>query len=192
MGILLNLIPFIIECFLYFYSFILLYITYFAKKEGKKRAFINNLTNSIILILSLTINLIIVNFLNISNIDFIVFPFDIFMLGFILLFLPSFFLTIIHEKKKFKREKSKPNEIYLLPSQILPLKYDIYRKLTHLVVLGIILFYFTLGFWIQNIFVYILNFLPSIVSELFNSIFLIEANIMIFTQYLVVFLVGIS
>ena len=72
------------------------------------------------------------------------------------------------------------------------MKYDIYRKLTHLVVLGIILFYFTLGFWIQNIVVYFLEFLPKIVSELFYSIFQIERNIMIFTQYLVVFLVGIS
>ncbi len=78
------------------------------------------------------------------------------------------------------------------PLKILPLKYDFYRKLTHLVVLAIILFYFTLGFLVKNFFVYLLNFFPEFFSDLFFSIYTIEKNPMIFTQYLVVFLVSIS
>ncbi|MEJ2250808.1 MAG: phosphatidate cytidylyltransferase, partial [Candidatus Lokiarchaeota archaeon] len=75
----------------------------------------------------------------------------------------------------------------------IPLKYDIYRKLTHLIVLGIILFYFTLGFLLQNFFYYIFLSLPNFVISLVHSIFIInEGSIMIFTQYLVTFLVGIS
>ncbi|NVM43569.1 MAG: phosphatidate cytidylyltransferase [Candidatus Lokiarchaeota archaeon] len=74
----------------------------------------------------------------------------------------------------------------------LPFKYELYRKLTHLVVLGITFFYFTLGFLVQNIFVYILDFFPSIISDFFFSIYNMEENKMIFTQYLVVFLVGAS
>jgi dolichol kinase len=108
------------------------------------------------------------------------------------MFLPSSFLVILNEKKKLKIKEPTLEENNASQSQVLPLKYDIYRKLTHLVVLGIILFYFTLGFWIQTLFIYILDFLPTIVSEVFFSLFLIEDNIMIFTQYLVVFLVGIS
>ncbi|MHA1727070.1 MAG: hypothetical protein ACTSXH_19890 [Promethearchaeota archaeon] len=74
----------------------------------------------------------------------------------------------------------------------LPYKYEIYRKLTHLVVLGIIFFYFILGFLIKNFFVLIFSFLPVQVSTLFYLLFDVEDNIMIFTQFLVVFLVGIS
>ncbi|MHA1805907.1 MAG: hypothetical protein ACTSU4_15435 [Promethearchaeota archaeon] len=74
----------------------------------------------------------------------------------------------------------------------LPYKYEIYRKLTHLVVLGIIFFYFTLGFLIKNFFILIFSFLPVQVSTLFYLLFDVEDNIMIFTQFLVVFLVGVS
>ncbi len=64
--------------------------------------------------------------------------------------------------------------------------------MTHLVVLGIILFYFTLGFLVQNLFVYLLKFTHKFVSDIFYSIYNIEEDKMVFTQYLVVFLVGIS
>jgi len=96
------------------------------------------------------------------------------------------------EKKKLKQK----NRFYIIRKEIkneIPLKYDIYRKLTHLVVLGIILFYFSLGFLLQNFFYYILLTLPDFISSLVYSIFIIEeGGIMIFTQYLVTFLVGIS
>ena len=187
-----NFISFIIVCFLYSYALILFYITFSAKSKGEKGAFVNNFINSLIFVLSISINLLIVNFSNLSNINFIVFPFDILMIGFIIFFLPLFYIFILNEKRKIKKGKGNYNKFNQISLQVLPLKYDIYRKLTHLVVLGIILFYFTLGFWIQNIVVYFLEFLPKIVSELFYSIFQIERNIMIFTQYLVVFIVGIS
>ncbi len=71
-------------------------------------------------------------------------------------------------------------------------RYEIIRKLTHLVVLGIIFFYFTLGFLIQNFFYTILSYFPVSVYDLFHSLFSMEKDVMIFTQFLVVFLVGIS
>ncbi len=99
---------------------------------------------------------------------------------------------MILEKNKTKK-KAKP-DLELIPQKpdILPLKFDIYRKLSHLVVVGITLFYFILGFLVQNIFVYIFHFLPDLVSNLFFSVYNIESDKMVFTQYLVVFLVGIS
>ncbi|MFX0046914.1 MAG: hypothetical protein ACFE8G_01985 [Candidatus Hermodarchaeota archaeon] len=169
----------------------MLYIAVLAKKKSEKGAFINNIVNSIILITSITIN-IILNTLNISNIGFIVFPFDIFVIIFIIVFLPHFFFSVYREKRKYTLiEKTLEDEQSILTEE-LPFKYELYRKLTHLVVLGIAFFYFTLGFLVQNIFVYVLDFFPSIISDFFFSIYNIEANKMIFTQYLVVFLVGVS
>jgi len=116
------------------------------------------------------------------------------MIIFIIFFLPLFYYSIYREKRIVKRDlKEKPwKEDFSLLSEVLPFKYELYRKLTHLVVLGIVFFYFTLGFLVQNIFVYVLEFFPNFISEIFFSIYNIEANKMIFTQYLVVFLVGIS
>ncbi|MFX0033246.1 MAG: phosphatidate cytidylyltransferase [Candidatus Hodarchaeota archaeon] len=85
------------------------------------------------------------------------------------------------------KNKSDPNSF-----KALPLKYEIYRKLTHLIVLGIIFFYFTLGFLVQNLFVYLFEILPEFLSELFFSVYYNIDDQMIFTQYLVVCLVGIS
>ena len=169
----------------------MLYIALLAKKKSEKGAFINNLANSLILIISISIN-ITINALNISNIGFIVFPFDIFMIIFVIFFLPHFSFSIYREKRSFRLKEKTMEENALHLTEELPFKYELYRKLTHLVVLGIVFFYFTLGFLVQNFFVYILDFFPSIVSDFFFSIYNIEANKMIFTQYLVVFLVGVS
>jgi len=187
----LNLLSIIITFILYIYGLISLYIALLAKKKSEKGAFINNLVNSLILIISISINMTI-NALNISNIGFIVFPFDIFMIIFIIFFLPHFSFSVYREKRKFRlKEKTmEENAIYL--TEELPFKYELYRKMSHLVVLGIAFFYFTLGFLVQNFFVYILDFFPNIISDFFFSIYNIESNKMIFTQYLVVFLVGVS
>ena len=186
-----NLLSIIITFILYIYGLISLYIALLAKKKSEKGAFINNLVNSLILIISISINMTI-NALNISNIGFIVFPFDIFMIIFIIFFLPHFSFSVYREKRKFRlKEKTmEENAIYL--TEELPFKYELYRKMSHLVVLGIAFFYFTLGFLVQNFFVYILDFFPNIISDFFFSIYNIESNKMIFTQYLVVFLVGVS
>ncbi|GAJ00014.1 unnamed protein product, partial [marine sediment metagenome] len=121
----------------YLYGLISLYTALLAKKKGEKGAFINNLVNSLILIISITINLITINFLHVSNIDFIIFPFDIFMIIFIIFFLPLFYYSIYREKRIVKRDlKEKPwKEDFSLFSDVLPFKYELYRKLTHLLVL---------------------------------------------------------
>ena len=186
-----NLLSIIITCILYLYGIILLYIAFLAKKRNEKGAFINNIVNSLILIFSISIN-ITINVLNISNIGFIVFPFDIFMIIFIVFFLPHFSLSVYREKRRFRLIEKTMEEDTSNLTEELPFKYELYRKLTHLVVLGIAFFYFTLGFLVQNFFVYVLDFFPSIISEFFFSIYNIETDKMIFTQYLVVFLVGVS
>jgi len=187
----LDTLSIIITCILYFYGLISLYIAFLAKKRDEKEAFINNLVNSLIFIVSITIN-IAINSLKFSNIGFIVFPFDIFIIIFVIFFLPLFSLSIKREKKKVRLKEKHIEEENSKLTEDLPFKYELYRKLTHLIVLGIAFFYFTLGFLVQNIFIYILEFFPNIISEFFFSIYNIEANKMIFTQYLVVFLVGVS
>jgi CDP-diglyceride synthetase len=187
-----NILSLIVVSILYGFGIILLYISYLSKKKEDRGAYINNISNSIIFIISITLNLIIVNFLEFSNIDFIIFPFDVFMLIFILIFLPLFYISIYREKKSIQLRYSENPTYSFSTTKELPLKYDFYRKLTHLVVLAIVFFYFTIGFWVQNIFLNILDFFPDIISDLFLSIYNIEGDKMIFTQYLVVFLVGIS
>ncbi|MHA1438488.1 MAG: hypothetical protein ACTSPD_13010 [Promethearchaeota archaeon] len=187
-----NIISIFIVLFLYFYGFILIYITILAKKKGEKEAFINNLAITLVFLIAITINLIIIDYINPINRDFILFPFDILTFFFILIFLPIFFLLMKREKKKIKNDIH--NNKLLETKGELPLKYDIYRKLSHLIVLGIIFFYFTLGFLIQNIFIFFVEILPeeSKFSTLFYSIFTIKGDLMIFTQYLVLYLVTIS
>ncbi len=187
-----NILTFIIISVLYSYGFLALYITYQAKKKGEKGAFINNLANSLVLIVSISLNIIIVNFLNISNLSLIIFPFDIFIVLFIIFFIPLFFLSIFREKKKIKLKNDSWRKYYIPVLKELPFKYEIYRKITHLLVLSIIFFYFTLGFFVQNFFVYVLDSLPEFISDLFYSLYNIESDKMIFTQYLVVSLVSIA
>ena len=170
----------------------MIYITVRAKKRGLKEAFINNLFVSLIYSLTLTIHVIIITFVLPVKREFIVFPFNLLMICFLVLFFPIFYLLIVREKRNIKKGKAKIEELKSRAQEILPLKYDIYRKLTHLVVLAIILFYFTLGYLIQNFFTYLLQFFPKFVSDVFYSIFTVEGDFMIFTQYLVMFLVGIS
>ena len=155
--------------------------------KGDKGSFINNAANSIVLIISITINLVLIHIINPFSTQFVAFPFDLLMLCFILLYLPLYTLLVLKEKRKVRREKESLKEIRHRTKD-LPLKYDIYRKLTHLVVLGIIFFYFTLGFLIQNFFVYIIEILP----DYFITMFDLGDDLMVFTQYLVIFLVGAS
>ena len=182
-----NITSVIIICFLYSYSLILLYITYLAKRNRDKGAFINNAANSIVLIFSITINLFLIHIIKPLSTQFVAFPFDVLLLCFILLYIPLYSLLVLKEKKKVSKRKDSFEEISPR-TKYLPLKYDIYRKLTHFVVLGIIFFYFTLGFLIQNFFIYILDFLP----DFFITIFDLGDDLMIFTQNLVIFLVGAS
>lgn len=187
-----NILSFIIVSIFYAYGLMILYIAFLAKKKGEKGACQNNIVNTVILILSITLNLLIVNFSHLSTIDFIIFPFDIFIITFIVLFLPFFYFLISRERKRVKLSKGLETNSEKQIMDQLPLKYEIYRKLSHLVVLAIIFFYFTLGFLVQHFFIYVFQILPEFFSDLFFSVYNIEGNKMIFTQYLVVSLVGIS
>lgn len=165
-----DIISVIIIGFLYIYGLILLYITYLTRIKGEKGAYINNLANAVVFLVSITVNLIIINIINPQNANFVIYPFNLLILSFIILYMPFFTTLIIVEKRKIERGKRNLEDLKQLPTY-LPLKYDIYRKLTHLVVLGIIFFYFTLDFFIQNS---------------------LSDNIMVFAQNLVNFLVSVS
>ncbi|MFW9970492.1 MAG: hypothetical protein ACFFDF_09850 [Candidatus Odinarchaeota archaeon] len=124
--------------------------------------------------MSVTIYIVLINVFNLYGGEFIGFPFDILTIIFIIFFLPLFYLFIYREKHRITIGNGKNNSVEFEQNKELPLKYDIYRKLTHFVVLGIMFFYFTLGLILQN-------FLITIGED-----------IMIFSQKLVVFLVMIS
>ena len=182
-----NITSVIIISILYSYGLILLYVTFLTRKKGDKGAFINNAANCIVFIIAITINLILINIMNPLSAQFVAFPFDFLMVSFVILFIPLFYILVIKEKRNVNKGNSSVKE-FSVKTKNLPLKYDIYRKLTHLVVLGIIFFYFTLGFLTQNFFIYILDFLPNFFIRMFD----IGDDIMDFTQNLVVFLVGVS
>ncbi len=145
-----------------------------ANKKNEKGAFINNLLHALIFISSISINLIISNSYNLPIREFIGFPLNVLMIMLIIFFLPLFYIFISREKHRVKKRKRSNDKLEHQPSIELPLKYDIYRKLTHFVVLGIIFFYFSLGLLLQNLFISM------------------GWDIMIFSQNLVVFLVMIS
>ena len=126
---LLNLVSIIFVCFLYFYGLIMLYISFLARKKGERSAFIDNFVNSLVLIISISISLLLVSSLNPSNVNIIVFPFDILMVIFVAVFFPTFSLLIYREKLIMKKKlQDKRKTIPIIPKE-LPLKYDIYRKL---------------------------------------------------------------
>jgi len=139
------------------FGLFILYITYLARKRGEQGAFFNNLIHAIVFIFAITINIILTNVFNSPNREFIEFPFNIIMTGFVLIFLPIFYLFISREKHRVKKRKIRYIHIELPSITQFPLKYDIYRKLTHFVVLGVIFFYFTSGFLNQNLVVFLVG-----------------------------------
>jgi dolichol kinase len=114
------------------------------------------------------------------------------MILFFPFFLLIFSLLVLREKKMLTKTNDPIEASIQAASNELPLKYEIYRKIAHLVVIGIILFYFTLGSWIKDLIIDLIKSLPSGISNLFSSIFLNGQQNMIFNQYLVIFLVAIS
>lgn len=152
-----NILSIIILCYLYFYGLIIFYIATLAKKQGEKGAFINNLINGLVFIMSITVNLILINFFNLPIREFITFPFNLLMIIFIIVFLPLFFLFISREKQRIKIQKRTNNNLKFKSFKELPFKYELYRKLTHFIVIGIIFFYFPLGILNQNLVVFLVG-----------------------------------
>ena len=177
---------------LYMYGIVLLYITSISKKKGEIQAFYNNLFNSLVLIGSLTLNLINIYLLRDTTTDLIIFPFNLAIILFLITYLPILSISVNREKNKQIYKNGSWKKYYLTTLKQLPLKYELYRKSTHLIVLAIVFFYFTLGFWVENVFVYLFRLAPPFISDIFFSLYNSEGNKMVFTQYLVVFLVSLS
>ena len=177
---------------LYIYGFLLLYITSISKKKGEMQAFYNNLFNSLVFIGSITLCLLNIYILRVTTLDLIIFPFNLAIILFLIIYLPLLSISVNREKNKQTYKNGSWKKYYLTTLKQLPLKYELYRKSTHLIVLAIVFFYFTLGFWVENVFVYLFRLAPPFISDIFFSLYNSEGNKMVFTQYLVVFLVSLS
>lgn len=187
-----NFISLVFIIVLYLYGALLLYIASISKKKGESQAFYNNLFSSLVLIVSVTISLINIYLLRISSTEFISFPFDLLLIAFLITYFPILSFFVYREKNKQMSKNGSWKKYYLTTLKELPLKYELYRKSTHLIVLGIVFFYFTLGFLVQYVFVYLFRLAPPFISDFFFSIYNLEGDKMVFTHYLVVFLVGFS
>jgi len=177
---------------LYMYGIVLLYITSISKKKGEVQAFYNNLFNFLALIGSLTFSLINIYILRDTTTGLIIFPFNLAIIIFLVTYLPILSISVNREKNKQMYKNGSWKKYYLTTLKQLPLKYELYRKFTHLIVLAIVFFYFTLGFWVENVFVYLFRLAPPFISDIFFSLYNAEGDKMVFTQYLVVFLVSLS
>ncbi|MFX1457754.1 MAG: hypothetical protein ACFFDB_20490 [Promethearchaeota archaeon] len=124
--------------------------------KGEKEAFINNIANSIAFTFSISAYIIIKIFIEPTNNVVLAFPFDIIMICFIVIYIPFFIMLMFIEKKKIRKEKILRSKFIQLPPN-LPLKYDIYRKMTHLVVLGIIFLYFIPNVFAQDLVVFLVG-----------------------------------
>ncbi|MFX1479251.1 MAG: phosphatidate cytidylyltransferase [Promethearchaeota archaeon] len=124
--------------------------------KGEKEAFINNIANSIAFTFSISAYIIIKILIEPTNNVILAFPFDILMIFFIVIYIPFFIMLMFIEKKKMRKEKIPRSKFNQLPLN-LPLKYDIYRKMTHLVVLGIIFLYFISNVFAQDLVVFLVG-----------------------------------
>ncbi|MFW9864935.1 MAG: phosphatidate cytidylyltransferase [Candidatus Thorarchaeota archaeon] len=124
--------------------------------KGEKEAFINNIANSVAFTFSISAYIIIKIFIEPTNNVVLAFPFDIILICFIVIYIPFFIMFMFIEKKKMRKEKILRSKVNQLPPH-LPLKYDIYRKMTHLVVLGIIFLYFTPNVFTQDLVVFLVG-----------------------------------
>ena len=113
-----NIFSLLIVSFLYVYALLLFYTSLLSKEKGRKRAFINNMANTIVFVISITITLILIHWINPLQSQFIAFPFDLLFLGFINLYLPLFFILVIKEKRKIKNGERTFEEYKTLKSEI--------------------------------------------------------------------------
>lgn len=93
-----------------------------ARKKREMGAFANNLANAIILIISITINVILIPVINHSDEEFIIFPFNALMIGFVIVFFPLFFLFVRRENIKIKKHIENSNKTKIQSLKELPLK----------------------------------------------------------------------
>jgi len=155
--------------------------------------FTNNIVNSLALLIAIVLSIL--RPINDPSFDpILIFPFDFFIILFILPFFFTFHLLIYRERKRTKNDKNKLNELknVVKSFRVLPLRYEIYRKLTHLVVICICFFYFIFGVLIKLLLVNAISILPESMRNILDVENITLLSTIDFTQYLIVFLTSIS
>jgi len=156
-------------------------------------AFINNIITSSTLLFAI-ISSILRSIINPNINPILIYPFDFFTIIFMFPFFLAFHLLIYRERKRMKKDTNNLTELRVDAEglRVLPLKYEIYRKLTHLIVICICFFYFIFGVFTKFLLDNFISILPDFIKNFFSGANLIILNNVDFTQYLVVFLTSIS
>lgn len=116
------------------YGGIFIYLTVKARRERDQNAFKNNLTYTLVFYGAVAFAVGVSPFQPV-----LVFPLDAVILLFLAVFLPIFYYFV-------HREKQHPGtDAYERPEEGLTFKYEIIRKLTHFVIVGVFLVYFYFG-----------------------------------------------
>lgn len=155
--------------------------------------FTNNIVNSLTLLIAIILSVL----RPISDPSFnpiLIFPFDFFIILFILPFFFAIHLLIHRERKRTKNDKNKLTELKnnVNDLRVLPLRYELYRKLTHLVVICICFFYFIFGVYIKLLFVNTISILPDSMRNILSGEDIALLSNVDFSQYIIVFLTSIS
>ncbi|MHA1732854.1 MAG: diacylglycerol/polyprenol kinase family protein [Promethearchaeota archaeon] len=109
------------------------YLAWRARGDGERVAFKNNLAYAFVLLGSLLFAV------GSTFQPVLPYPLDVVVLLFLVLFVPAFLIVA-------RREKRHPHtDAYERPTEGLTFRYELYRKLTHFVVVGIFLVYFYFG-----------------------------------------------
>ncbi len=168
-------------------------LSFISYKYDEMIAFINNIITSSTLLFAI-ISSILRSIINPNINPILIYPFDFFTIIFMFPFFLAFHLLIYRERKRMKKDTNNLTELRVDAEglRVLPLKYEIYRKLTHLIVICICFFYFIFGVFTKFLLDNFISILPDFIKNFFSGANLIILNNVDFTQYLVVFLTSIS
>ncbi len=168
-------------------------LSFFSYKNNEMVAFTNNLVNSLALLIAIVISIL--RPINDPNFNpILIFPFDYFTILFMFPFFFTFHLLIYRERNRTKNDKNKLIKLKkdVNGLRVLPLRYEIYRKLTHLVVICICFFYFIFGVLIKLLLFNVISILPDFMKNILSGVNITLLSDVDFTQYTIVFLTSIS
>lgn len=164
-------------------------LTYGSLKKKENDAFLNNFLISLTFLIA-----IIMAITPLVDNPILLYPFDLYVIFFTVPFFFIFYILVKLERRRVARNgtrlKNHEEEEQLLKE--LPLKYEIYRKVTHLVVIGICFVYFTFSVLVKFIVDGIIRLFPDFLKELLYGEIILNLSSVEFAQYLVVFLTSIS
>ncbi len=188
------IVTYVIYLFLLFLTCGTLFkLAFLSYKFDEMSAFINNIITTSTLLFAIIASMLrpIIN----PNVNpILIYPFDFFAISFMFPFFLVFHLLIYRERKRMKKGTNNLTELRVDAEglRVLPLKYEIYRKLAHLIVICICFLYFIFGVFTKFLLDNFISILPDFIKNFFSGENLIFLNIADFTQYLAVFLTSIS